>query len=329
MTSANNEGCCRYADDQGYTCTGPASDSGWCYWHDPNITKNNPEDKDRLQEYARKGGMTRGLSLKNADLSGIDLVNHHHKNGFDFSQSDFYRADLSNAHLFNINLQNASLMKAELCGANMHNANLHQCNLLGAHWHDTKIKNFNIGDELVQEVQAAKAIADYDLVLAQDLFEQSEEIYRDLRKHSEREGIFTLSGRFIQKELTMRRYQMPKRSLARCMSKVVDLFCGYGEEPLRVVNFSIILILICSLLYLFTGIQFEGNVYSYSSSQSFGDNLMLFLHCIYYSVVTFTTLGYGDITPVGISRAIAATEAFTGSFTIALFVVVFVKKMTR
>ncbi|MDG2392089.1 MAG: potassium channel family protein, partial [Thalassotalea sp.] len=148
-------------------------------------------------------------------------------------------------------------------------------------------------------------------------------------KHSEREGIFTLSGRFIQKELTMRRYQMPKRSLARCMSKVVDLFCGYGEEPLRVVNFSIILILICSLLYLFTGIQFEGNVYSYSSSQSFGDNLMLFLHCIYYSVVTFTTLGYGDITPVGISRAIAATEAFTGSFTIALFVVVFVKKMTR
>jgi hypothetical protein len=56
------------------------------------------------------------------------------------------------------------------------------------------------------------------------------------------------------------------------------------------------------------------------------ENLEQFL---YYSMVTLTTLGYGDFTPVGISRAIAAIEAFTGSFTIALFVVVFVKKMTR
>ena len=48
-----------------------------------------------------------------------------------------------------------------------------------------------------------------------------------------------------------------------------------------------------------------------------------------YSVVTFTTLGYGDFTPVGLSRIFAAFEAFTGSFTLALFVVVFVKKMTR
>ncbi|MGK0441311.1 MAG: voltage-gated potassium channel Kch [Pseudohongiellaceae bacterium] len=51
---------------------------------------------------------------------------------------------------------------------------------------------------------------------------------------------------------------------------------------------------------------------------------------MYFSVVTFTTLGYGDLTPSsGVSRALAAIEAFAGSFTIALFVVVFVKKMTR
>nr|WP_306518632.1 hypothetical protein [Rheinheimera sp.] len=35
------------------------------------------------------------------------------------------------------------------------------------------------------------------------------------------------------------------------------------------------------------------------------------------------------MTPIGVSRLVAAVEAFTGSFTIALFVVVFVKKMTR
>jgi len=39
--------------------------------------------------------------------------------------------------------------------------------------------------------------------------------------------------------------------------------------------------------------------------------------------------GYGDLVPIGAARPIAAFEAFTGNFTMALFVVVFVKKMTR
>ncbi|WP_370659884.1 ion channel [Paraglaciecola algarum] len=43
-------------------------------------------------------------------------------------------------------------------------------------------------------------------------------------------------------------------------------------------------------------------------------------------MVTFTTLSYGDFIPVGTSRAIAAIEAFIGSFTIALFIGLFVKK---
>ncbi|WOH38903.1 pentapeptide repeat-containing protein [Thalassotalea fonticola] len=329
MADSHHVHLCRYSDEEGYTCEQECNDSGWCYWHDSNIIKDSPADKENLQEYARNGGMLRGISLKHADLAGIDLVNHHHKNGFDFSHADFYRADLTCAHLFNINLEYASLMKADLSEANLHNANIKHCNLLGIKWQNAKIKNIEIGNELIQEILAQKAQDDYDLVLALDLFEQSEEIYRDLRKHAEREGIFKLSGRFIQKELTMRRYQMKKPSFARLMSKVVDLFCGYGEEPLKVVNFSIVLILFCAILYFFTGINFEGQQHYFDASLPFTTNLNHFFSCMYYSVVTFTTLGYGDITPIGISRLIAATEAFTGSFTIALFVVVFVKKMTR
>ncbi|WP_068545400.1 pentapeptide repeat-containing protein [Thalassotalea crassostreae] len=328
MTSTSEDRCL-YCDPDGYQCNEPQTDSGLCYWHDPMIIKNNKDDVKNLEAHAKNGGMLRGISLKNADLSGIDLVNHHHKNGYDLSHADLYRANLSGAHLFSINFEHASLMKANLTNTNLHCANLKNCNLLGCIWNNTKIKKLNIGDKLVQEVQAKKAVKDFDLVLAHDLYEQSEEIYRDLRKHSEREGIFTLSGRFIQKELTMRRYQMPKPSIARLMSKIVDLFCGYGEEPLRVVKFSILLIFICALLYFFTGIRIDGEPFYFQSGDSLLVNLEHFLTCLYYSVVTFTTLGYGEITPIGISRAIAATEAFTGSFTIALFVVVFVKKMTR
>lgn len=37
-----------------------------------------------------------------------------------------------------------------------------------------------------------------------------------------------------------------------------------------------------------------------------------FIECFYFSVVTVTTLGYGDITPVGIARVVASLEAIFG-----------------
>ncbi|WP_429223157.1 ion channel, partial [Aeromonas veronii] len=88
-------------------------------------------------------------------------------------------------------------------------------------------------------------------------------------------------------------------------------------------------IFICSIFYFFCGLNFAGNYLIYRPEASFEENAIFLLECLYYSVVTFTTLGYGDFTPVGLSRIFAAFEAFTGSFTLALFVVVFVKKMTR
>ena len=112
-------------------------------------------------------------------------------------------------------------------------------------------------------------------------------------------------------------------------SKAIDLFCGYGEEPIRIVGFSILLIFICAILYSLTGLNYHGEFYIFDVNAPLSQNIHWFFSCLYYSIVTFTTLGYGDFTPIGVSRAIAAFEAFTGSFTIALFVVVFVKKMTR
>ena len=72
----------------------------------------------------------------------------------------------------------------------------------------------------------------------------------------------------------------------------------------------------------------EGDIV-YTSGAGASANLQAFFTCLYYSVVTFTTLGYGDILPLGVARAVAAAEAFVGAFTIGLFLVVFVKKMAR
>ncbi|MCV6626906.1 MAG: ion channel [Cellvibrionaceae bacterium] len=279
-----------------------------------------------LQKRAKSGQVMRGFKLKGSNLENINLVNYDAKHGHQLIDSDLYRANLRGAHCFMLDFSGSSLMKADLSGANLHCANLSNCNLLGTKFHDAKLEHVTWGDRVLQE-QQAQASSDAHEQL--DLYQQAEEIYRHLRKVFENQGLFESAGYFFEREMVVRRKQMPKYSLGRIISKTVDLFCGYGEQPLRVVAFSSIIILGFASLYFFSGINFGGQTVSFDPYGGWSKNGRALLDSIYFSVVTFTTLGYGDITPLGISRLFAAIEALIGSFTLALFVVVFVKKMTR
>ncbi|PKF60540.1 potassium transporter Kef [Psychromonas sp. psych-6C06] len=320
---------CSYINHLGDRCHTHTHSSEFCYWHDPDIVKSDPDTAQKLEKHARDGGMLHGICLKNANLENLNLVKKGAQRGFDLTGADLYRANLRGAHLFNIILIRASLMKADLAHANIHCAHLQECNLLGIKFHDTKIEHIKVGKTIIQENSAKQLEAQGDHEQAIDFYEQAEEIYRNLRKTSEQQGLVMLAGPFLRKELTMRRFQEPLYSMTRLSSKIVDLFCGYGEDPLRVVLFSWALIVFSAFFYYIFGLRFGGEFQVFSMQQTLEQNVIFFFECLYYSVVTFTTLGYGDFIPVGFSRVVAALEAFTGSFTIALFVVVFVKKMTR
>jgi hypothetical protein len=97
-----------------------------------------------------------------------------------------------------------------------------------------------------------------------------------------------------------------KRYIKTIFNLVWLALCGYGEKPFRVVFSSSLIILAYSLYYWLKGALYP--------SQNFSGSL-------YFSIVTFTTLGYGDIHPLrGITRFVASSEAFIGAFMIALFV---------
>lgn len=66
-----------------------------------------------------------------------------------------------------------------------------------------------------------------------------------------------------------------------------------------------------------------------SFNQSFLINASHFPGCLYFSVVTFTTLDYGDVTPLGVTHLVAATEACIGALTLVIFVVMVVTIITR
>jgi hypothetical protein len=86
------------------------------------------------------------------------------------------------------------------------------------------------------------------------------------------------------------------------------------------VGWALSINILFTFLYVITnGINFSGSGISQRLWQSF-----------YFSVITFTTLGYGDFQPVNLAgQALGIAEVLTGAFFIALFVVIFARKMTR
>jgi len=327
MTEVSKPRCCCYSNREGWHCDQPAEESGLCYWHDPAIDKSGDDVKEQVEQWAKQGKPLDGFQLARTKLDDINLVNRGSRSGYQCRDVDFYRADLSDAHFFGLDLRGSSLMKASLRGANLHCARLEQCNLLGTDLTRTRLENVDWGEELEQEKRAIEALKQKQNKQAIGYFQEAEEVARTVRKQCEKEGLFETAGMFFKKEMIFRRYQMPRYSLKRIISRMVDLFCGYGESPMRVVLFSMFLIWICSVAYFFLGTT-ATNTYTVQE-HGFLAHFLEFANAVYFSVVTFTTLGYGDISPVGFARFVAAFEAFVGSFTMALFVVVFVKKMTR
>ncbi|EHZ2745099.1 pentapeptide repeat-containing protein [Vibrio vulnificus] len=323
----SEKGRCSYQNPDGWCCDQPCGESGLCYWHDPKVDKSNDDVKSQVEQWAAEGKPLDGFQLAKTNLVDLNLVNRGSKVGFQCRGADFYRADLSDAHFFGLDLRGSSLMKSKLVCANLHCAKLEGCNLLGADLARARLENIEWGDELKQEQEARVAMKKGDRKKAKSLWQEAEEVCRGVRKQCEKQGLFETAGLFFKKEMRFRRYQMPKFSLQRILSKIVDLFCGYGEDPLRVVLFSLFLIFASAAAYFFLDTTSANPIYADVTGWQF--YLLEFLNALYFSVVTFTTLGYGDISPVGVARFIAALEAFLGSFTMALFVVVFVKKMTR
>ena len=59
------------------------------------------------------------------------------------------------------------------------------------------------------------------------------------------------------------------------------------------------------------------------------DKLSTLLQSYYHSAITFFTIGYGDVYPIGVSRIVSGLEGFIGVFMMSYFTVAFVRKVLR
>lgn len=305
---------CKYVANNGVLCSHFVDGhSGFCFWHDAQAIKNTPDIKKRLETLVTEGNSLEGFALHHAQLQGANLA----------------RANLMNARLFQANLTGASLFKANLEGANLNFANLSDVNLLGTRLENARLEHTNWGELLHQErlgYEAEKSGKDEE---ARQLYGEAEEVARYLTNESEKRRQYDISGRFYRLERVMHRMQLNRFSREWCWSKLLDVMCGYGENAARVIGFAFCECVLAGLLYFLLGLNSSEGIIAFNPEHSLETNVMNFLHCMYFSVITFTTTGYGDFSPVGFSKIVAAVEAFMGAFAISLFVVVFVRKMTQ
>ena len=90
---------------------------------------------------------------------------------------------------------------------------------------------------------------------------------------------------------------------------------GWGENPWRILGWCIFIIFAFSGLYCLIGdIAIKETIV-----KSYGTKL-------YFSGITFTTLGFGGYSPMGWAKVLAFIESFLGIFSIALFVYSFARR---
>ncbi|EHR78087.2 hypothetical protein OCC_04495 [Thermococcus litoralis DSM 5473] len=101
-----------------------------------------------------------------------------------------------------------------------------------------------------------------------------------------------------------------------------DLPSEYGTNWIRLLGISLLVIIGNAIPYTIWSNFIEG----FPQTSNY---LVRFANAFYYSLVTFTTLGYGDMHPTGWLKALSALEAFTGAVFMALIVAVIARKWMR
>lgn len=155
--------------------------------------------------------------------------------------------------------------------------------------------------------------------------------YMDFGEQYLRNNVSGRYGRcFYQSKLAFHR---TLRGRKKFYSYAANIVCGYGEIPYRSFMLSLIIILVFALLYMITGINCANGIIGFRGLEDNFSIMMLIkniIYCIHFSLVTFSTVGYGDLLPYNMTGVILTSiEILLGIIMIGIWTSTLVRKMTR
>jgi len=156
--------------------------------------------------------------------------------------------------------------------------------------------------------------------------EKSAEVYGTIETLARDNSLQELASEaFIGRKDVQRRQYWHKDEYGRqwlmwLRSMVPNGIARYGESPWRVLAVGLVVVLSSGLAYWVFDLVEQINT----------GNPATFVESLYFSSLTFTTLGYGDYRPANIfGQALAVGETATGVIMLAILVFVFGRRATR
>nr|WP_241175455.1 pentapeptide repeat-containing protein [Natronolimnobius sp. AArcel1] len=300
-----------------------------------------------------------------ADLSNVNFAGADFTGDGDVSRATFNRADLSGANLSGAILTGASFEGARLSRAYLLDADLVGAALYGALLGDARINRktrfwpetttdgrlqhlYSPAESALQGsfLQRIKTVARggmlpycvYDPRYPQmgetvtadggapnegDAVEKAAETYGTLESLARENSLSRLASQCFlgRKDIQLRQYRREADWQMVCRSIVPSVVARYGESPWRVLGTGTLTVVLCGLAYwVFDLIERVGDS---------GDPISLF-DGLYFSALTFTTLGYGDFRPTTRGgQVLAVAETASGVILLAILVFVFGRRATR
>lgn len=331
-------------------CNRPLLEGGQaCFWHsgdrkkyDLAVMRGYFGDSRSLGE-AIQTEIRSGASLCGAYLAGADLGG-----SFGGPRIDLSGGDLRNATLTEARLNFVSLRGARLQGANLEFASLSDADIVGALFHHANLHGVRLNGNDLSEVvgltkESFRGWSRHWIPVYRPSEEgtcDAETTYRGLIQYFSRQGrhadaswaayrcgvarhrVLTraLNPRIVSRELRLEQFFTSRQenkghtrvfTLVKWVVQVLEWVLswlsrwtfGYGEKPGRAALTSALVILMYAFLYSWLGVIDECG----------------FPAALYFSITTFTTLGYGDLTPRAGLRWVAATEPLAGILLTGLF----------
>lgn len=298
----------------------------------------------KFSHFSPQGSDLSSGDFRRADLRGADFER------VDLTNADLREAMLSDASLVEATLYNANLSSAVMCDVDLQDADLTHANLFDADLRGADIYGALLADTRVNrgtEFRTPSAGTQSETVDAEQL-ERRLWTYQSIEQLARANSLPELARQsYLHRKDTRRRWYVVQgrnhwrnaefgRATADWVrwlrSSGANLLMRYGESPLRVVGASLLVIVACALVYPFLGLaSMAGAESSLTSPPSSPRTFLLevFTTSLYFSVVTFSTLGYGDLRPEGwLAQALASAEALVGALLIALIVFVLGRRAT-
>jgi hypothetical protein len=224
----------------------------------------------------------------------------------------FENADLSHANFKNASINKCLLQEAELTGALLANANFINCNFTNSRLRDTNLSTVLVDQatifnkKIIDEKEGNFHAAGVE-------YKQIKEMYKNSSLHSQ-------ADYYHYRGMVCRRRAMKWYNPVRWVSFVFgDLTCKYGTSIARIALWMIAIIF--GSAFVFYTLQ---NIKYYDTPVT-----LSFLDSLYFSLITYTTVGYGDLHAIGDLRILAGIEAIIGIIITSLFTVIVARKIIR